>query len=69
LLQSPRRARHQIIWGERRGQVFTRNDAIVTNVKVQRVAPVDQHKDGLQQVIAILTPTCDVQKQIKFGGG
>jgi hypothetical protein len=32
---------------------------------VQRVAPVDQHEDRLQQVVAIVSAAGDVQKQIQ----
>ncbi|MEY4345802.1 MAG: hypothetical protein RL032_1634, partial [Pseudomonadota bacterium] len=38
-------------------------------VKVQRVAPINQHESRLQQVVAVRTPPSDVQKEIKFGRG
>jgi hypothetical protein len=36
---------------------------------VQCVAPVDQHENRLQQVVAIVPAPGDVQKEIQFGGG
>ena len=35
--------------------------------KVQRVAPVDQHEDRLQQVVAVGPPARDVQEQVELG--
>jgi hypothetical protein len=40
--------------------------AVFSQVKVQHIPPVNQHKCRLQQVIAIGTSAGDVQKQIQF---
>ena len=52
---------------EGRGQVLAADGAARPFIKVQRVAPVDQHEDRLQQVVTVGAPTGDVQKQVEFG--
>ena len=34
---------------------------------MQRVTPIDQHENRLQQVVAVGAATRDVQKQVQFG--
>ena len=41
--------------------------AVVAALEVQRVAPVDQHEQRLQQVVAVGAPADDVQEQVQLG--
>ena len=50
-------------------QVLASDLTVATQFKMQRVAPVDQHEDGLEQVIAVGPAACDVQKHIELGRG
>ena len=68
LLQGPGGTDDQVILWQGCGQVFTADDTIRSELEVQRVAPVNQHEYGLQQVVAVGTATGDVQKQVQLGG-
>ena len=48
-------------------QVFAADAVARARFDVQVVAAVDQHKDRLQQVVAVSTPPDDMQKQIELG--
>ena len=41
--------------------------AVAAQLEVQRVAPVDQHEDRLQQVVAVGAAAGDVQEQVELG--
>jgi len=69
LLQQAGSANDQVFGGQVCGRkVFAADAAVVAQFEVQGVAPIDQHEDGLQQVVAVCAPAGDVQKQIEFGG-
>jgi hypothetical protein len=36
---------------------------------MQGIAPINQHKNRLQQVVPVSSSPCDVQKQIQLGWG
>ena len=67
LLQQSRSACDQVVGGQGDVEVLARNLTVGTFFKVQGVTPVDQHENGLQQMIAIVAATRDVQKQVEFG--
>ena len=48
-------------------QVFAAERAAGAQLEVQRVVPVDQHEDRLQQVVAVGAPAGDVQEQVELG--
>ena len=52
-LQRLRSTHDQVIGRECNREIFALNHAIVAHIKVQGVAPVDQHEDRLQQVVAV----------------
>lgn len=53
LLQRPGGANDQVLFGQRAVQVFPTDLAIVADLEMQRVAPVNQPKHRLQQVITV----------------
>ena len=64
----PRGAQAQVVWRERGGQVLAGDLSVAAQLEMQRVVPVDQGEDGLQQVIAVRPAPGDVQKEIELGG-
>src|SRR6201985_2084562 len=50
----------------RRAEVVPAQQAVVTALDVQRVGPVDQDEDGLQQVVAVGPSSRDVQEQVQL---
>lgn len=60
---------HEIKGRQWRIDVFPAELPVGADLKVQRVAPINQHEDRLQQVVPIVSAACDVQEQIQFGGG
>ncbi len=68
LAQGLGRADAQVDLGQCGADVLAADNAIGTLVKVQHVAPVDQHKGRLQQVVPVGAAPCDVQEQVQLGG-
>ncbi len=69
LLQGLRGAHAQVVFGQNTRGVIVAHDPLVgAQVKVQRIGPVDEHKNGLQQVVAVFAPPSHVQKQVQLGG-
>lgn len=67
LLQRTCGAHDQIVRRQGAGKVFTCDGPIAAHLEMQNIAPIDQHEDRLQQVIAIGPATRDMQKQVQFG--
>ncbi len=67
LLQGFGRLHAQIIGWQGGAQVQARDGWSWGGFDVQPVAPIDQHEDRLQGVIAVGQPIHDVQKHIEFG--
>ncbi len=67
LLQQPGGAQHQIVVVHRQRRVVATQAEGVGGLEVQSVAVVEQHEQGLQQVVAVRAPAVDVQKQVQFG--
>ena len=42
--------------------------AVRAQIEMQGVMQVDEAKQGLQQVVTVVTPSRDMQEQIQFGG-
>ena len=57
----------QVGWREGGGQVFAADGATSPFFEVQRVTPVDEHEDRLQQVVTVGAASRDVQKQVELG--
>ena len=67
LLQRAGGAQAQVVGGQRGAEVVAAQQAVVAALDVQRVGPVDQHEDRLQQVVAVGAPPGDVQEQVQLG--
>ena len=66
-LQGTRRPHNQIVVWKRRAEVFPADLAVRPKFKMKRVAPVNQHENGLDQVVAIAASACDMQEQVELG--
>jgi hypothetical protein len=53
--------------GKRRAKVMTGQLAILPPLEMQRIAPVDQHEDRLQQVIAVGAFPDHMEKRVQLG--
>jgi hypothetical protein len=67
-LQSTCCANYEVVSWKWCVQVNALDTAVQLDIKVQGVAPIHQHKNRLQKVIAICPTASDVQEQVELGG-
>jgi hypothetical protein len=53
---------YQIVFGQGDSQILPVNLSAKSTLEMQDVLPIDQHENGLEQVIPVGASSCDVQE-------